>query len=48
MGGWAVQEQHQQAYSLREGQGFYQTVQVQLLKEQALKKHADERSRQQS
>ena len=41
MGSWAVQEQHQQAHSLREGQGFYQTVQVQLLKTHTLKKHAD-------
>lgn len=41
MGSWAVQKQRQQAHSLREGQGFYQTVQVQLLKEQALKKHAN-------
>ena len=41
MGSWAVQEQHQQAHSLSEGQGFYQMVQFQLLKAHALKKHAD-------
>ena len=41
MGSWAVQEQCQQAHSLRNGQGFYQMVQVQLLKAHALKKHAD-------
>ena len=41
MGGWAAQEQCQQAHSLRNGLGFYQMVQVQLLKAHALKKHAD-------
>ena len=41
MGCWAVQEQHQQSHGLRQGQGFYQMFQVQLLKAHALKKHAD-------